>query len=42
VIRVPLGAREGILRVGLFGASGVADFDDIRLEAVESAEKKSP
>jgi protein-L-isoaspartate(D-aspartate) O-methyltransferase len=42
VFRVPLGAREGILRVGLFGASGVADFDDIRLEAVESAEKKSP
>ncbi len=42
VFRVPVGTREGILRVGLFGASGVADFDDIRLEAVEPAAKDMP
>jgi protein-L-isoaspartate(D-aspartate) O-methyltransferase len=42
VFRVPAGAREGILRVGLFGASGVADFDDIRLEALDAGDKKSP
>jgi hypothetical protein len=34
------GPRRGV-RVGLFGASGVADFDDIRLEAVDSADKNS-
>lgn len=32
LIRVPVGTREGILRVGLFGATGTADFDDIKLE----------
>ena len=32
LIRVPVGTREGILRVGLFGATGKADFDDIKLE----------
>jgi protein-L-isoaspartate(D-aspartate) O-methyltransferase len=29
-MRVPLDAREGILRIGLFGATGTIDFDDIR------------
>ncbi|MEL6109818.1 MAG: protein-L-isoaspartate(D-aspartate) O-methyltransferase, partial [Planctomycetota bacterium] len=32
LIRVPIRAREAILRVGLFGATGVADFDGVRLE----------
>ena len=31
VIRIPTLAREGILRIGLFGATGVASFDDVRL-----------
>lgn len=34
--RVPVATREGILRVGLFGATGEACFDDIRLEKVTS------
>ncbi|MEO1530246.1 MAG: protein-L-isoaspartate(D-aspartate) O-methyltransferase [Planctomycetota bacterium] len=32
IIRVPVTAREAILRVGLFGATGTADFDGVRLE----------
>jgi protein-L-isoaspartate(D-aspartate) O-methyltransferase len=35
LIRVPIGTREAILRVGLFGATGKADFDAIRLEKVD-------
>lgn len=35
LIRVPIQTRELILRVGLFGATGKADFDDIKLEKVE-------
>ena len=30
-IRVPKSAREGILRIGLFGATGKAAFDDVRM-----------
>lgn len=30
--RVPAGAREGILRLGLFGATGEAAFDDLRFQ----------
>jgi protein-L-isoaspartate(D-aspartate) O-methyltransferase len=30
-IRVPATAREGILRIGLFGATGRVSFDDVRL-----------
>ena len=30
-IRVPKAAREGILRIGLFGATGKAAFDDVRI-----------
>ena len=30
-IRVPREAREGILRIGLFGAKGKAAFDDVRI-----------
>jgi len=33
--RVPPAAREGILRVGLFGAVGEISFDDVRIEAVK-------
>ena len=33
-IRVPLSAREGIVRIGLFGSTGIARFDNISLEAV--------
>jgi protein-L-isoaspartate(D-aspartate) O-methyltransferase len=32
VIRVPSETREMILRIGLFGATGTAEFDDLRLE----------
>ena len=32
LIRVPIQTREAILRVGLFGATGIADFDGVRLE----------
>jgi len=32
-IRVPVQAREGILRIGLFGATGKAGFDDVEIEA---------
>ena len=35
LIRVPHNAREAILRVGLFGATGTADFDDISLEVID-------
>ncbi|MGI9467299.1 MAG: protein-L-isoaspartate(D-aspartate) O-methyltransferase [Rubripirellula sp.] len=31
VFDVPVASREAILRIGLFGATGMADFDDIRL-----------
>ncbi|WP_182869452.1 protein-L-isoaspartate(D-aspartate) O-methyltransferase [Stieleria mannarensis] len=34
LIRVPIKTREAILRVGLFGATGQADFDDVRLEKI--------
>jgi protein-L-isoaspartate(D-aspartate) O-methyltransferase len=33
-VRVPDGAREMILAIGLFGATGKASFDDLRLEVV--------
>jgi protein-L-isoaspartate(D-aspartate) O-methyltransferase len=34
LILVPPQAREAIVRIGLFGATGTADFDSIKLEAV--------
>ena len=34
VMRVPSGAREAIVSIGLFGATGQAAFDKIELEAV--------
>ena len=30
--RVPLKAREALIRIGLFGGTGEASFDDIRLD----------
>ncbi|MEM0925388.1 MAG: protein-L-isoaspartate(D-aspartate) O-methyltransferase [Planctomycetota bacterium] len=35
VLRVPVGTREAILRLGLMGATGKAEFDDVRLEKIE-------
>jgi protein-L-isoaspartate(D-aspartate) O-methyltransferase len=35
LIRVPVATREGILRVGLFGATGKVDVDDVKLENVD-------
>lgn len=35
VFRVPVGAREAIVSIGLFGATGTAAFDDVKLEKVE-------
>jgi protein-L-isoaspartate(D-aspartate) O-methyltransferase len=34
LIRIPPQAREAIVRIGLFGATGTADFDDVKLEAM--------
>ena len=34
VIRIPTAAREGILRIGLFGATGEISFDEVRLSPV--------
>lgn len=34
LIRVPPQAREAIVRLGLFGATGTADFDSVKVEAV--------
>ena len=35
-ISVPIGAREAILRIGLFGATGSASFDNVMVRAVDS------
>jgi protein-L-isoaspartate(D-aspartate) O-methyltransferase len=34
LVRVPPQSREAILRIGLFGATGTADFDAVKIEAV--------
>ncbi len=34
LVSIPLGTREAIVRIGLFGATGTADFDAIEIEAV--------
>ncbi len=34
LIRIPPQSREAIIRIGMFGATGTADFDEIRIEAV--------
>jgi protein-L-isoaspartate(D-aspartate) O-methyltransferase len=33
-IRVPAAAREAVLRIGLFGATGEISFDDVRITAI--------
>jgi protein-L-isoaspartate(D-aspartate) O-methyltransferase len=33
-LRIPLSAREGILRIGLFGATGRISFDDVRIKPI--------
>jgi len=38
-IRVPHTAREGIVRIGLFGSTGTAQFDNLKVEAVRKSEK---
>ncbi len=35
LIRIPPATREAILRVGLFGATGTADFDQISIERID-------
>ena len=35
LIRVPPQTHEAILRIGLFGATGTADFDDIKIENID-------
>lgn len=37
--RVPSGSREAIVSIGLFGASGEADFDDIGVEAIQEVDR---
>ena len=39
VIDVPKNAREGILRIGLFGATGAVSFDDVQMKKVEKSKK---
>jgi protein-L-isoaspartate(D-aspartate) O-methyltransferase len=39
VIDVPKNAREGILRLGLFGAKGSISFDDVQMKKVEKSKK---
>lgn len=33
-IRVPISAREGIVRIGLFGSTGTAKFDNLSIKAI--------
>lgn len=35
LINVPRNAREGIVRIGMFGATGLSDFDQIQIEKQE-------
>jgi protein-L-isoaspartate(D-aspartate) O-methyltransferase len=35
LVRIPPGTREAILRIGLFGATGVADFDRVSIERLD-------
>ncbi len=38
-IRVPIATREAIVRIGLFGATGVVKFDDVRVSVYSADEK---
>ena len=35
LVPIPPATREGILRIGLFGATGVADFDEITIKRLD-------
>ena len=39
-IKVPVGAREAIVRIGLFGATGKASFDSIAVRATPGTSRK--
>lgn len=39
VLDVPKTAREGILRIGLFGAKGSVSFDDVQMKKAEKSKK---
>jgi protein-L-isoaspartate(D-aspartate) O-methyltransferase len=39
---VPATSREAIITIGLFGATGVAKFDGVKLEVIRSAEPTTP
>lgn len=39
-IRVPISTREAIVRIGLFGATGIAKFDSVSVRATPNAKKK--
>ena len=41
-VRVPPGSREGILRLGLFGAIGSISFDDVRIARMSSMYRCPP
>lgn len=34
LVRVPTNTREAIVRIGLFGATGTAEFDDVEIEKI--------
>ena len=35
LVRVPRAAREGIVRIGLFGATGTVEFDHVSIEKID-------
>lgn len=35
LVRVPPKTREAILRIGLFGATGIVDFDEVKIEQID-------
>ncbi len=39
-VRVPLKAKEAILRIGLFGGTGTVAFDNIRIKPVKAKKRK--
>lgn len=41
-LRVPIATREAIVRIGLFGATGTAKFDNLSISALETRPEKKP
>ena len=39
-VRVPVGAREAIVRIGMFGATGSASFDSVNVRATPGAKER--